>query len=133
MNNESEENNVVRVLLVDDSLLMRTMVEELLVEAGFRVFTAVDGIDAWKKLQNETVQVVVADINMPRLDGLQLTKMVRADEQLRKLPIILISATDTNEDRRRGLIYGATMFITKERRQLESLAASITKLLSEDT
>ncbi len=128
---KSHENAPARILVVDDSLLMRMMVEELLVEAGFEVITAVDGMDAWEKLQEETIHAIVADLNMPRVDGLSLTKMVRSHKQLKELPIILISATNTNQDKQRGFQLGANAFIMKDRRQLELLPTEISNLLSD--
>ncbi len=131
MNNKMQENDgTARILVVDDSPLMRFTVEELLVESGFAVVTAVDGLDAWVKIQKETVHAIVSDLHMPRLDGPDLTSKVRNHKRLRDLPIILISATDTNGDRRRGLQSGANAFLLKERKQLELLPATITDLLS---
>ncbi len=110
-------------------MLMRTVLQDTLLEAGFQVFVASDGVEALELLQKETIHLIVADLNMPRLDGLELTRTIRADQQLGKLPIILISATDTDEDRRLGLLYGANVFITKERPDLDSLAERIIKML----
>lgn len=127
MNND--QNSPTNILVVDDSMLMRTVLQDTLLEAGFQVFVASDGVEALELLQKETIHLIVADLNMPRLDGLELTRTIRADQQLGKLPIILISATDTDEDRRLGLLYGANVFITKERPDLDSLAERIIKML----
>jgi two-component system, chemotaxis family, sensor kinase CheA len=124
-----QNNNQIRILVVDDSALMRTVLEETLLDAGFHVFLAEDGMDAWELLQNEPIHLVVADVYMPRLDGLELTRAIRADKHLEALPVILISATETEEDRRLGLLYGASAFIAKDRQSLDALAGNILKML----
>jgi two-component system, chemotaxis family, sensor kinase CheA len=129
MNMEPQKIDSVRILVADDSLLMRTLVQEALLKTGFQVFTAVNGLEAWDLLQKAPIHLLIADIYMPYLDGLKLTTMIRADEQLRTLPVILMSAIDTDEDRQRGLLCGANDFVVKERRDLESLAARISNLL----
>ena len=130
MNGQPQEGESAQILVVDDSLLMRTLVQEKLLKAGFRVITAVDGLEAWERLQKEPVHVIVADVKMPRLDGLELTRMIRADKQLGALPVILMSAIDAHEDRRSGLICGANDFVVKDRQDLESLPDKIIDLLA---
>lgn len=133
MNSGAQKKDAVRILVVDDSMLMRTLVQESLLKAGFQVFTAVDGMQAWELLQKEPVHLVVMDMYMPRLDGLELTRMIRADKQFGRLPIILMSAIDTNEDLQHGLMYGANDYVMKERRDLESLAERILKMVRAST
>ncbi len=122
------EDGIVRILVADDSLLIRSLVQELLVEDGFQVVTAVDGLEAWEYLQKESFHLLIADLTMPLTDGLELTRMIRADEQLGALPVILMSAVDTIEDRQRALMCGADAFVLKEKGDLESLAAMINSL-----
>jgi CheY-like chemotaxis protein len=129
VNNDSQQHEVIRVLLVDDSILIRTLIQETLQKAGFRVFTASDGKEAWKFLHKEQIHLVVSDVYMPNLDGLELTRLIRANEKMRMLPIILISATDADEDRRLGLTYGANAFIQKEKRDLDTLPNRIVGML----
>ena len=133
MNDQPKENSTVRILVVDDSLLIRTLVQETLLKAGFSVFTARDGLEAWALLQKESVHLIVVDMTMPPPDGLELTRMIRADQRLSLLPIILMSAIETKEDQRRGLICGANAFILKERHDLELLAVRIAQLLEVGT
>lgn len=129
MNNENLESNPTQILVVDDSALIRSVIQETLLEAGYQVLLAADGLEAWEKLQKEPIQLAVVDLSMPRMDGMELTRMIRSDERLRTLPIILISAADSNEDWRRGLEYGANAFISKDRHDLDALPARIVKLL----
>jgi CheY-like chemotaxis protein len=119
--NDTQRHETIRVLLVDDSILIRALLQEMLQKAGFWVFVASDGMEAWEQLQKEQIHLVVSDVYMPNLDGMELTRLIRANEKTRMLPIILISATDTDEDRRLGLTYGANAFIMKEKRDLDTL------------
>lgn len=117
-------------MVVDDSILLRTVVQETLQKAGFTVSTAADGVEAWGRLQTEAVHVIVADVTMPQLDGLALTRMIRADGRLGRLPVVLMSAIDTEEERQRVLHSGASDFILKARQDLESLPEKIVELLA---
>jgi two-component system, chemotaxis family, sensor kinase CheA len=130
MSKDKLQNEMIRVLLVDDSILIRTFLEETLKKAGFMVLSAADGTEAWNLLQNEFVQLVVSDTYMPQMDGMELTRLIRSHERLSKLPIILISATDADRDRRLGLQYGANAFISKEKEGLGTLPDKIIDILS---
>ena len=129
MNDHSQRHETIRVLLVDDSILIRTLIQEMLQEAGFSVSVASDGMEAWELLQKEQIHMVVSDVYMPIMDGLELTRLIRANEKMRMLPIILISATDTDENRRLGLTYGTNDFIMKEKRDLDTLPNRIWVIL----
>jgi two-component system, chemotaxis family, sensor kinase CheA len=130
MNPNNAANTSARILVVDDARLMRALVSDLLYQAGFKVFTAADGQEAWEILQQEKIDLMVTDVNMPRLDGLTLTLRIRASQHLSQLPIILMSATDVDADKQRGLAYGASACVAKERQELASLAKMITDLLA---
>jgi len=130
MNQNTAENSPARILVVDDARLMRALVSDMLRQAGFHVFSAADGQEAWEILQRERIDLIVTDVNMPRLDGLELTQKVRASRQWALLPVVLMSATDIDIDRQRGLAIGASAYVAKERQELQSLAQKITGLLS---
>jgi two-component system, chemotaxis family, sensor kinase CheA len=127
--NDALEKETIRVLLVDDSNLIRTLIQDILQRAGFIVLTAADGMEAWKLLQKEQIHLVVSDVYMPNLDGLELTRLIRADENLSTIAIILISATDIDENQRLGMNYGANAFIMKEKRDLDTLPNRIREML----
>jgi two-component system, chemotaxis family, chemotaxis protein CheY len=102
------------VLIVEDSPTMR----QLLVYAVGRVegvdtIEAVDGVDALKKLAEATPDIILADINMPVMDGLKLVKRVRSDDKLSAIPVVIITTEGAEEDRERALALGANAFITK--------------------
>jgi len=102
-----------RVLVVDDSITVREVERQLLLHNGFEVAVAVDGVDGWNKVRAERYDLMVSDIDMPRMNGLQLVQAVRADERLRDLPVIIVSYKEREEDRMRGLEVGANAYLTK--------------------
>ncbi len=104
-----------RVLVVDDSITTRTLEKSILEAEGFRVLLAVDGIDALDLLRREPVELVISDVQMPRLDGFGLLRAVRSDPALAKLPLILVTSVDHPDEVRRGLDLGADAYIIKQR------------------
>ena len=101
------------VLLVDDSQTVRRMLEWTLKPAGFKTLHAIDGIHALEILKVETVDLAIVDLNMPRMDGIELVRTVRRDEKLKKLPIILLTTESRDVDREMALEAGANLFMTK--------------------
>ena len=102
-----------KVLLVEDSIPIRTQVRRILEGAGYQVTTAVDGLDGFEKLQEDSFDAVVSDVEMPNLDGLGLTTRIRQDTKYKNLPIILVTTLAKEEDKRRGTDAGANVYITK--------------------
>ena len=119
-----EEERPYRVLLAEDSPFFRQMIANYLAAAGYEVETATDGEEAWEKLQKEPFDVLVTDIEMPRMNGLELTKKVRSDERLANLPIMALTSLAGDDDRRRGLEAGVDEYQVKLERTkvLEALA-----------
>jgi two-component system, chemotaxis family, sensor kinase CheA len=118
-----------RILVVDDSITTRALEQGVLEAAGYRVATEPDGRAAWERLATETFDLVVADIDMPRMGGLELTRRVRADAALAELPVILVTALGGEEDRRRGLEAGADAYITKSSFDQATLLETVRQLL----
>jgi chemotaxis protein histidine kinase CheA/CheY-like chemotaxis protein len=106
--------NRVRVLLVDDSLVTREMERRLLEDAGFLVSAASDAGEALTRLAEEPFDCVVTDIEMPGMDGFELTAQLRSMEHFAQLPVIVVSTRDRPEDRLRGLKVGADAYLTKQ-------------------
>ena len=104
----------VRVLLVDDSLVTREMERRLLEDAGFEVRAVADAPEALSRLGEERFDCVVTDIEMPGMDGLELTARLRAMESFAQLPIVVVSTRDRSEDRLRGLQAGADAYLAKQ-------------------
>jgi two-component system sensor histidine kinase and response regulator WspE len=102
-----------RVLVVDDSLTVREMQRKLLAGQGYRVDVALDGEDGWNQLRAGDYDLVITDIDMPRLDGIGLTERIRRDPRLARLPVMIVSYKDRPEDRARGLEAGADYYLAK--------------------
>jgi two-component system chemotaxis response regulator CheY len=119
----------ITFLVVEDSPTMRQLISFSLKRfEGCRIVEAVDGVDALKKLSTEKVDMIVTDINMPVMDGLKLVKLVRENDKLKHLPIIIITTEGAEEDRERGLRLGANAYIAKPI-QSSNLIKTITGLL----
>jgi two-component system sensor histidine kinase and response regulator WspE len=104
---------VRRVLVVDDSLTVREMQRKLLAARGYRVEVALDGIDGWNSVRAGAFDLVITDIDMPRLDGIGLLGRIRQDPRLQRLPVMIVSYKDRPEDRARGLEAGADYYLAK--------------------
>lgn len=102
-----------RVLVVDDSLTVREMERRLLEGAGYAVTTAVDGVDGWLNARAQPFDLLISDIDMPRMTGLELVRNLRADPQFAHLPVLLLSYKDRPEDHAAGFAAGANAYATK--------------------
>lgn len=101
------------ILVAEDSITSRTLLKNILESAGFKVKTAVDGVEALAVLKAEEVDLLISDVEMPRMNGFDLTLKVRADQKLDSLPVMLVTSLETKEDRERGVEVGANAYITK--------------------
>ena len=102
-----------RVLVVDDSITVRELERQLLENRGYIVDTAVDGLDGWNAIRTAHYDLVVSDVDMPRMDGIQLVRHIKEDARLKRIPIVVVSYKDREEDRIRGLDAGADAYLTK--------------------
>ncbi|MEO7823379.1 MAG: response regulator [Gemmatimonadaceae bacterium] len=119
------------ILVVDDSITTRTLEESVLTAAGYRVTTAVNGVDALRLVEEGGVDLVVSDVEMPRLDGLGLTERIRATAAHAKLPVILVTSLDKPEARARGLEAGADAYIMKSSFDQDTLLGIVRQLLGD--
>jgi two-component system chemotaxis sensor kinase CheA len=117
------------ILVVDDSITTRTMEKNLLEAAGYQVRVAVDGLEAWTILKTEAVDLVVSDVDMPRLDGFDLTARIRADQKLADLPVILVTVLESREYKERGIDVGANAYIVKSSFDQSNLLEIIRRLI----
>jgi two-component system sensor histidine kinase and response regulator WspE len=120
-----------RILAVDDSLTVRELERKLLQGRGYDVDTAVDGMDAWNTVRSGRFDLVVTDVDMPRMDGVELLQLIKKDPNLRSIPVLIVSYKDREEDRRRGLEAGADYYLTKGSFQDESLLHAVADLIGE--
>lgn len=118
-----------RLLVVDDSLTTRTLLKSVLEGAGYEVVAAGDGAEAWHLLQGEAFSLVVSDVQMPNMDGVTLTQTIRQSAALARLPVVLVTALGSDEDRRRGLEAGATAYLTKTAFDQRTLLDTIASLV----
>jgi two-component system chemotaxis sensor kinase CheA/two-component system sensor histidine kinase and response regulator WspE len=118
----------LRLLLVDDSAIAREAEAALLRSLGHEVDEAVDGEDGWQKLQSGAYHLLVTDVQMPVLDGIDLTRRVKATPRFSKLPIVILSSLSAPEERRRGVDAGADAYLVKGELEAESFAATLERL-----
>lgn len=102
------------ILVVEDSPTMRQLIGFAMKRIpGSRVIEATDGVDALKKLSSETIDIILADINMPVMDGLKLVSLVRGNASYKNIPIIMITTEGAEEDKKKALAIGANAYLTK--------------------
>ena len=119
------------VLVVDDSLTVRELERKLLEKRGYAVTVAVDGMDGWNALRGADFDLVVTDIDMPRMDGIELVTLIKRDAALKALPVMVVSYKDREEDRRRGLDAGADYYLAKGSFHDEALLDAVRDLIGE--
>jgi len=117
------------ILVVEDSITSRALLKNILESAGYNITTAVDGIDAYTALKTGAFDLVVSDVEMPRMDGFDLTAKVRADKQLAQMPVVLVTALESREHRERGIDVGANAYIVKSSFDQSNLLEVIRRLL----
>ncbi|WP_455883816.1 response regulator [Pseudomonas putida] len=118
-----------RVLVVDDSLTVRELQRKLLLNRGYEVAVAVDGMDGWNALRSEDFDLLITDIDMPRMDGIELVTLLRRDTRLQSLPVMVVSYKDREEDRRRGLDAGADYYLAKASFHDDALLDAVMELI----
>jgi two-component system sensor histidine kinase and response regulator WspE len=120
-----------RILVVDDSLTVRELERKLLDSHGYLVEVAIDGVDGWNAVRGQAFDLVVTDVDMPRLDGIELVRRIKADPALHVLPVMIVSYKDREADRRRGLEAGADYYLAKGSFQDRALIDAVLDLIGE--
>jgi two-component system, chemotaxis family, sensor histidine kinase and response regulator WspE len=110
---EIENKRIKRILAVDDPPTVRELERKLLMNHGYQADVAEDGMDGWNIVRNGDYDLVITDVDMPRMDGIELATMLKKDPLLRSIPVIILSYKDREEDRLRGLEAGADYYLTK--------------------
>jgi len=116
------------VLVAEDSITSRTLLKNILESSGYLVRTAIDGSDALTQLKTENFDIVISDVEMPRMDGFELTAAIRGDSRLASLPVVLVTGLESRADRERGIDVGASAYIVKSSFDQSSLIDVIRKL-----
>lgn len=120
-----------RVLVVDDSITVREMERKLLQNKGYAVEVAVNGVDGWNAIRTGHFDLVVTDIDMPRMNGIELIAQLKQHATLKSLPVIIVSYKDREEDRMRGLEVGADYYLTKSSFHDDTLLNAVRDLIGE--
>ena len=120
-----------RVLVVDDSVTVRELERQLLHSRGFDVDVAVDGMDGWNAIRGGDYDLVVSDVDMPRLDGIGLVSLIKGDPLRKDLPVVIVSYKDRESDRLRGLDAGANRYLTKTSFHDQTFISTIIDLIGE--
>jgi two-component system chemotaxis sensor kinase CheA len=115
--------------VVEDSITSRTLLKNILESAGYCVSTAVDGVDGYTTLKTGAFDLVVSDVEMPRMDGFGLTARIRADKQFTRLPVVLVTALGSREHRERGIDAGANAYIVKSSFDQSNLLEVVQRLI----
>jgi two-component system chemotaxis sensor kinase CheA len=117
------------ILVVEDSITSRALIKNILESAGYLVSGAVDGIDALTALRTGQFDLVVSDVEMPRMDGFSLTSEIRADRKYSELPVILVTALDSREHKERGIEVGANAYLVKSSFDQSNLLDAVKRLI----
>ena len=120
-----------KVLVVDDSITVREMERKLLENKCYKVDVAVDGVDAWNAVRTDDYDLIVSDVDMPRMDGIELITHIKQHPVLKSVPVIVVSYKDREEDRRQGLEAGANYYLTKSSFQDDSFINAVVDLIGE--
>jgi two-component system sensor histidine kinase and response regulator WspE len=118
-----------RVLVVEDSFTVRELERKLLVNSGFEVEVAVDGMDGWNAARTAPFDLVITDVDMPRMDGIELVTLIKNDPHVKSLPVMIVSYKDRPADRRRGLDAGADYYLAKGSFHDETLLHAVVDLI----
>ncbi|WP_166481813.1 hybrid sensor histidine kinase/response regulator [Scytonema sp. UIC 10036] len=119
------------ILVVDDSITVREMERKLLENNGYKVEVAVNGVDGWNAIRGGNYDLVVTDIDMPRMNGFELTSQIKSHAKLKHTPVIIVSYKDREEDRLQGLEAGADYYLTKSSFHDDTLIQSVIDLIGE--
>ena len=117
------------ILVVDDSITSRSLEKSILEAHGYRVRTAVDGLEALEFLRHEKADLIITDIQMPRLDGFGLVEALKADSGLKAIPVIIVSSLESSQDQERGLLLGADAYVVKRKFDQTELLAAIRQMI----
>ena len=120
-----------RILAVDDSLTVRELERKMLTARGYLADVAVDGMDGWNAVRTGQYDLVITDVDMPRMDGIELASLIKKDPHLKSLPVMIVSYKDREEDRLRGLEAGADYYLTKGSFHDETLLQAVIDLIGE--
>jgi two-component system sensor histidine kinase and response regulator WspE len=118
-----------RILVVDDSITVREMERKLLQSKGYDVEVAVNGVDGWSAIRTKNYDLIISDIDMPRMNGIELTRQVKNHPRLHSTPVIIVSYRDREDDRLQGLEAGADYYLAKSSFEDDTLLNAVVQLI----
>jgi len=118
-----------KILVAEDSITSRTMLKNILETAGYLVTVAVDGADAFAKAKTDTFDLILTDVDMPRMNGFELTTKIKKDAHLSEIPVVLCTSLESREDKERGVEAGADAYIVKNSFSQGNLLEIIKRLI----
>ena len=118
-----------RILVVDDSITVREVERNMLTSRGYKVDVAVDGMDGWNAVRMESYDLVISDVDMPRMNGFEFVQLIKQDDRLSRTPVMIVSYKDREEDRQHGLEVGADYYLTKGSFHDETLIEAVVDLI----
>lgn len=118
-----------KILVAEDSITSRMLFKNILESSGFTVNTAVDGMDAWVKAREGNFDLIISDVDMPRMNGFEFARKIRADKKLSEIPFILVTSLISREDREQGIEAGANAYIVKSSFEQSNLLSAVKKLI----
>jgi two-component system chemotaxis sensor kinase CheA len=118
-----------QLLVVDDTVTTRTLVKSILEGAGYQVTTASDGVEALSLLSSRPFDLVVSDVEMPKMDGFTLTRSIRGSDAFAELPVILVTGLSSEAHRKSGLEAGANAYLVKTAFDQQNLLEAIKELV----
>lgn len=105
--------NSRKILAVDDSPTISEMIRTILEKVGYEVVSAYDGVEALEKVKQEMPDLIILDVNMPKLDGFRVCRLLKFDRNYRHIPVIMLTARDEEENIKTGIKTGADLYLTK--------------------
>jgi len=125
-----KEYKTKKILVVEDSLTVREVERKLLENRGYKVTVAVDGIDGWNVLhRGEEFDLIISDVDMPRMNGIELVKKIRTEDKFKEIPIMIVSYKDREEDKLKGLEAGANYYLAKSSFHDDTLINAVEDLI----
>lgn len=121
-----------RILVVDDSITVREVECRILENEGYEVDVAVNGVDGWNSVRIEDYDLVVTDVDMPRMNGIELVRLIKNDLRLKRLPVMIVSYKERGEDRKMGMDAGADFYLAKSSFHDDSFLQAVKDLLGDD-
>ncbi len=127
----AKERGKQRVLVVEDSITVRELERQILEARGYAVDTAVDGADGWNQVRTREYRLVITDVDMPRMDGFELVRLIRNDPRLSSIPVVIVSYKEGDEHKMRGLDVGASAYLTKSSFRDQTFMETVVDLIGE--